>query len=89
MKFILINNYNEPWLIDCLYAVLYEVSSWRMKNINECQVIVREAAKAIQDVGKSWKLSTVTGEVETISRKTSLTEGQPILRSPAKTKKVI
>ncbi|EOX96051.1 hypothetical protein QUC31_005365 [Theobroma cacao] len=52
------------------------------------KVIVREAAKAIQDVGKSWKLSTVTGEVETISRKTSLTEGQPILRSPAKTKKM-
>ncbi|XP_021280997.1 uncharacterized protein LOC110414238 [Herrania umbratica] len=52
------------------------------------KVIVREAAKVIQDVGKSWKLSTVTGEVETVSRMTSLTEGQPILRSPAKTKKM-
>ncbi|XP_039000352.1 uncharacterized protein LOC120126147 [Hibiscus syriacus] len=49
------------------------------------KVIVREAAKAIQEVGKSWKLSTVTGEVETVSRMTSsFTEGQPILRSPAK-----
>ncbi|XP_022757258.1 uncharacterized protein LOC111304699 isoform X2 [Durio zibethinus] len=51
--------------------------------------IVREAAKAIQDVGKSWKLSTATGEVETISQMTSLTEGQPILRSPAKSRKMI
>ncbi|XWS35767.1 hypothetical protein CRYUN_Cryun20dG0024100 [Craigia yunnanensis] len=52
------------------------------------KVIVREAAKAIQNVGKSWKLSTVTGEEETISRMASLTEGQPILRSPAKSWKM-
>ncbi|OMP00504.1 hypothetical protein COLO4_12600 [Corchorus olitorius] len=52
------------------------------------KVIVKEAAKAIQDVGKSWKLSTVTGEVDTISQRTSLTEGQPILRSPAKSWKM-
>ncbi|XVF73250.1 hypothetical protein PTKIN_Ptkin12aG0186500 [Pterospermum kingtungense] len=52
------------------------------------KVIVREAAKAIKDAGKSWKLSTVTGEMETVSRMTSLTEGQPILRSPAKTRKM-
>ncbi|XP_022733861.1 uncharacterized protein LOC111287512 isoform X2 [Durio zibethinus] len=53
------------------------------------KVIVREAAKAIQDVGKSWKLSTVTGEVEAVSRMASLKEGQPILRSPAKSWKKI
>ena len=53
------------------------------------QVIVSEAAKAIQNVGKNWKLSTVTGEVETISQMASLTEGEPILRSPAKSWKVI
>ncbi|XP_022733860.1 uncharacterized protein LOC111287512 isoform X1 [Durio zibethinus] len=52
------------------------------------KVIVREAAKAIQDVGKSWKLSTVTGEVEAVSRMASLKEGQPILRSPAKSWKM-
>ncbi|OMO78645.1 hypothetical protein CCACVL1_14242 [Corchorus capsularis] len=52
------------------------------------KVIVKEAAKAIQDVGKSWKLSTVTGEVDTLSQMTSLTEGQPILRSPAKSWKM-
>ncbi|KAK8702567.1 hypothetical protein V6N13_020917 [Hibiscus sabdariffa] len=49
------------------------------------KVIVREAAKAIQEVGKSWKLPVVTGEVEAVSRMTSpFTEGRPILRSPAK-----
>ncbi|XP_022769710.1 uncharacterized protein LOC111313309 isoform X2 [Durio zibethinus] len=52
------------------------------------KVIVREAAKAIQDVGKCWKLSTVTGELETMSRMTSLTGGQPILKSPAKSWKM-
>ncbi|MBA0860519.1 hypothetical protein Goshw_018357 [Gossypium schwendimanii] len=53
------------------------------------RVIVREAAKAIQEVGRGWKLSTVTGEVETASRMTSsFTEGQPILRSPAKSWKM-
>ena len=57
-------------------------------NFTFLQVIVREAAKAIHDVGKSWKLSTVTGEPETVSLMTSLTEGQPILRSPAKSWKV-
>ncbi|XWS77087.1 hypothetical protein CRYUN_Cryun01aG0232200 [Craigia yunnanensis] len=39
------------------------------------KVIVREDAKAIQYAGKSWKLSTVTGELETVSRMTSLTKG--------------
>ncbi|XVF33381.1 hypothetical protein REPUB_Repub17cG0163600 [Reevesia pubescens] len=53
------------------------------------KVFVREAAKAIHDVGKSWKLSTVIGEVESISWMTSLTEGQHILRSLAKSWKVI
>lgn len=53
------------------------------------RVIVREAAKPIQEVGRGWKLSTVTGEVETASRMTSsFTEGQPILRSPAKSWKM-
>ncbi|KAK8693498.1 hypothetical protein V6N13_071081 [Hibiscus sabdariffa] len=52
------------------------------------KVIVREAAKAIQEVGKSWKLPIVTGEVEAVSRMTSpFTEGRPILRSPAKSLK--
>ncbi|XVE77086.1 hypothetical protein DITRI_Ditri13aG0033800 [Diplodiscus trichospermus] len=52
------------------------------------KVIVREAARAIQDAGKSWKLSTVSGEVETMSQMSSLSEGQPILRSPAKSWKM-
>ncbi|GLU00614.1 hypothetical protein SLE2022_179670 [Rubroshorea leprosula] len=52
------------------------------------KVIVTEAAKAIQDVGKGWKLTTIGGDGESFSRMTSLTEGPAVFRSPSKSRKM-
>ncbi|XP_021900304.1 uncharacterized protein LOC110816422 isoform X2 [Carica papaya] len=47
-------------------------------------VIVTEAAKIMQDVGGSWKLSALIGEDESMSQMGSLTERPVALRSPSK-----
>lgn len=52
------------------------------------QVIVTEAAKIMQDVGGSWKLSALIGEDESMSQMGSLTERPVALRSPSKNWKV-
>ncbi|GAV90087.1 hypothetical protein CFOL_v3_33496 [Cephalotus follicularis] len=48
------------------------------------KVIVTEASRAIQDVGKNWKITALAGEGESMSRMTSLNEGPAVLRSPSK-----
>lgn len=47
------------------------------------RIIVTEATKAIQDAGKGWKLSTISGAGESISRMTSLSEGPAVFKSPS------
>ena len=53
------------------------------------QVIVIEASKVIQDVGRGWKPMVLTGEGENMGRMGSLSEGPAVLRSPSKNWKVI
>ncbi|KAK6918412.1 hypothetical protein RJ641_016834 [Dillenia turbinata] len=48
------------------------------------KVIISEASKSIQDVGRILKLSGHINEGEIVSRSTSLTEGPSVLRSPSK-----
>ncbi|KAJ0112509.1 hypothetical protein Patl1_00391 [Pistacia atlantica] len=43
------------------------------------KVIVTEAAKVIQEVGKNWKVNTLIGEGDNVSRMSSLTEGPAAL----------
>lgn len=52
------------------------------------QVIVAEAAKVIQAVGRNWKVNTHTGEGDNVSRMASLTEGPGPWKSPSKSWKV-
>ncbi|KAK6920169.1 hypothetical protein RJ641_016073 [Dillenia turbinata] len=52
------------------------------------KVIISEASKRVQDVGRSLKLSSHINEGEILSRSTSLTEGPAVLRSPSKGWKV-
>lgn len=52
------------------------------------KVIVTEATKAIQDAGKGWKLSTISGAGESVSTMTSLTKGPPVFKSPSKSWKM-
>ncbi|XP_044502336.1 uncharacterized protein LOC123223265 isoform X1 [Mangifera indica] len=48
------------------------------------KVIVAEAAKVIQAVGRNWKVNTHTGEGDNVSRMASLTEGPAPWKSPSK-----
>ncbi|XP_031277446.1 uncharacterized protein LOC116135879 isoform X1 [Pistacia vera] len=48
------------------------------------KVIVTEAAKVIQEVGKNWKVNTLIGEGDNVSRMSSLTEGPAAWKSPSK-----
>lgn len=50
------------------------------------QVIITEASKIIQDVGRSWR---AVAEGESMGRMGSLTEGPAVLRSPLKNWKVM
>lgn len=59
------------------------------KFYNFFQVIVKEASKNIQDVGKGWKPTAHAGEVESMSRAGSLNEGPAVFKSPSKSWKVI
>lgn len=52
------------------------------------KVIITEASKTMQDVGKSWKPTALAAGGETVSRVGSLTEGPAILRSPVKSLKM-
>ncbi|XP_024923378.1 uncharacterized protein LOC107434730 isoform X1 [Ziziphus jujuba] len=52
------------------------------------KVIITEASKTIQGVGKSSKRSLISGEGESIGRMVSLSEGPAVLRSPSKSLKV-
>jgi hypothetical protein len=53
------------------------------------QVIITEASKIIQDVGRSWRPMALIAEGETTGRMGSLTEGPTALRSPIKNLKVV
>ncbi|KAM4105102.1 hypothetical protein ACJW30_06G207800 [Castanea mollissima] len=48
------------------------------------KVIVTEASKVIQDVGRGWKPTVLTIEGENMGRMGSLSEGPAVLRSPSK-----
>ncbi|KAF2315338.1 hypothetical protein GH714_038868 [Hevea brasiliensis] len=52
------------------------------------KVIITEAAKNMQDVGKGWKPATYTGEGESMSRTVSLSEGPAVFKSPTKSWKM-
>ncbi|XP_059651456.1 uncharacterized protein LOC132299044 [Cornus florida] len=53
------------------------------------KVIVTEASKVMQDVGRSWKPTAHCGEGEIISHLGSLSEGSVVTRSPSKSWKMI
>ncbi|XP_062155585.1 uncharacterized protein LOC133863589 [Alnus glutinosa] len=52
------------------------------------KVIITEASKIIQDVGRSWRPMVLTAEGENTGRMGSLTEGPTALRSPIKNLKM-
>uniref|UniRef100_A0A5B7BLH9 DUF7642 domain-containing protein n=1 Tax=Davidia involucrata TaxID=16924 RepID=A0A5B7BLH9_DAVIN len=52
------------------------------------KVIITEASKVIQDVGRNWKLTAHGVEGESMFRLGSLTEGPAVLRSPSKSWKM-
>ncbi|KAK9273865.1 hypothetical protein L1049_018677 [Liquidambar formosana] len=51
------------------------------------KIIITEASKIIQDVGRSWKPTHIS-EGETVARMSSLSEGLAVLRSPSKSYKM-
>ncbi|KAF5451555.1 hypothetical protein F2P56_026654 [Juglans regia] len=53
------------------------------------KVIITEASKIIQDVGRSWRPTALSAEGESMGRMGSLTEGPAVLRSPLKNWKMI
>ncbi|KAA8520601.1 hypothetical protein F0562_014857 [Nyssa sinensis] len=53
------------------------------------KVIISEASKVIQDVGRSWKLTAHSVEGESMFRMGTLTEGPDVLRTPSKSWKMI
>ncbi|XP_030533467.1 uncharacterized protein LOC115743017 [Rhodamnia argentea] len=52
------------------------------------KVIIREASKAIQDAGRSWKPTSFVVEGDSMARMTSVTEGSTFLKSPSKSWKM-
>lgn len=52
------------------------------------KIIITEAAKNVQDVGRGWKPSTLTGQEESMPRTASLNEGPAAFASPSKSWKI-
>ncbi|KAG5538457.1 hypothetical protein RHGRI_019133 [Rhododendron griersonianum] len=79
----------------CLQSV-YGIHTFRVESIaygkaapvDELQIIVTEASKVIQEVGRSWRPASQIAEGETMVRVGSL-EGPAVFRSPSKSWKIV
>ncbi|KAL5580206.1 hypothetical protein UlMin_012648 [Ulmus minor] len=62
----------------------YGIHTFRIES-----VIITEASKTIQDVGKSWKPTAIAAKGGSMARTGSLTKGLAVMRSPVKSLKII